>query len=134
MRIAEQYIHAFSKIAKEVTTCCTKKQRPVLSLLEFLYVVNFCCFFQGTTLLLPSSTADPASMMAQALSIYKNLIGNGLRYTDHRASSGSTDENKDDVSSKHSNESLESDSSTMTYNPYPGDVAFTLQSHKKDTN
>ncbi|CAN6480586.1 unnamed protein product [Victoria cruziana] len=105
LRIAEQYIHAFSKIAKE-----------------------------GTTLLLPSSTADPASMMAQALSIYKNLIGNGLRYTDHRASSGSTDDNKDDVSSKHSNESLESDSSTMTYNPYPGDVAFTLQSHKKDTN
>lgn len=31
---------------------------------------------QGTTLLLPSSTANPANMMAQALTMYKSLIGN----------------------------------------------------------
>ncbi|KAI6672522.1 hypothetical protein NL676_000428 [Syzygium grande] len=47
LRIAEQYIHAFGNIAKE-----------------------------GTTLLLPSSTANPANMMAQALTMYKSLIGN----------------------------------------------------------
>ncbi|XP_030445124.1 uncharacterized protein LOC115667708 [Syzygium oleosum] len=47
LRIAEQYIHAFGNIAKE-----------------------------GTTLLLPSSTANPAHMMAQALTMYKSLIGN----------------------------------------------------------
>ncbi|KAL7147246.1 hypothetical protein ABFS83_06G095700 [Erythranthe nasuta] len=47
LRIAEQYIHAFGNIAKE-----------------------------GTTVLLPASAADPANMMAQALSIYKNLVGN----------------------------------------------------------
>eukprot|EP01018_Ginkgo_biloba_P011826 Gb_29073 [translate_table: standard] len=47
LRIAEQYIQAFSKIAKE-----------------------------GTTMLLPSNAANPASMMAQALSIYKSLISN----------------------------------------------------------
>ncbi|KAE8649316.1 stomatin-like protein 2, mitochondrial [Cucumis sativus] len=47
LRIAEQYIQAFSNIAKE-----------------------------GTTMLLPSSAANPANMMAQALTIYKNLVGN----------------------------------------------------------
>lgn len=47
LRIAEQYVEAFSKIAKE-----------------------------GTTLLLPATASNPASMMAQALNIYKSLIGN----------------------------------------------------------
>lgn len=42
MRVAEQYVDAFGKIAKE-----------------------------GTTVLLPSGAADPASMVAQALAIYK---------------------------------------------------------------
>ncbi|KAL6972218.1 sugar transporter-like protein [Sarracenia purpurea var. burkii] len=45
LRVAEQYIHAFGKIAKE-----------------------------GTTVLLPNN-ANPASMMAQALCVYKSLIG-----------------------------------------------------------
>lgn len=31
---------------------------------------------QGTTLLLPATASNPASMMAQALNIYKSLIGN----------------------------------------------------------
>ncbi|KAG5602629.1 hypothetical protein H5410_033999 [Solanum commersonii] len=44
LRIAEQYVQAFSNIAKE-----------------------------GTTLLLPTSVSDPASMVAQALHIYKNI-------------------------------------------------------------
>ncbi|KAJ8559793.1 hypothetical protein K7X08_003851 [Anisodus acutangulus] len=44
LRIAEQYTQAFSNIAKE-----------------------------GTTLLLPTNASDPASMVAQALNIYKNL-------------------------------------------------------------
>lgn len=52
LRIAEQYIQAFSKIAKE-----------------------------STTLLLPSSAADPSSMMSQALVMYKNIIGNGSGMT-----------------------------------------------------
>ncbi|KAI4378213.1 hypothetical protein MLD38_015725 [Melastoma candidum] len=46
LRVAEQYIQAFSKIAKE-----------------------------GTTLLLPSSAANPANMVAQAMTMYKSLIG-----------------------------------------------------------
>ncbi|XP_019430978.1 PREDICTED: stomatin-like protein 2, mitochondrial [Lupinus angustifolius] len=47
LRIAEQYIQAFSNIAKE-----------------------------GTTMLLPSSASNPANMMAQALTMYKSLVGN----------------------------------------------------------
>ncbi|KAG2399580.1 uncharacterized protein HKW66_Vig0105670 [Vigna angularis] len=47
LRIAEQYIQAFSNIAKE-----------------------------GTTMLLPSSASNPANMMAQALTMYKSLLGN----------------------------------------------------------
>ncbi|CAL1365644.1 unnamed protein product [Linum trigynum] len=46
LKVAEQYIHAFGNIAKE-----------------------------GTTVLLPSSTANPASMIAQALTVYKSLLG-----------------------------------------------------------
>ena len=46
LRIAEQYIDAFSKIAKE-----------------------------STTVLLPSNVSEPSSMMAQALTMYKNMIG-----------------------------------------------------------
>lgn len=58
LRVAEQYIQAFSNIAKE-----------------------------GTTMLLPSSTANPASMMAQALTMYKSLIGNVASDGSHEASS-----------------------------------------------
>ncbi|KAK4719659.1 hypothetical protein R3W88_017997 [Solanum pinnatisectum] len=49
LRIAEQYVQAFSNIAKE-----------------------------GTTLLLPTSVSDPASMVAQALHIYKNLTSKNV--------------------------------------------------------
>ncbi len=44
MRIAEQYLNAFGSIAKA-----------------------------GTTLMLPANSNDPASMVAQALSIYNNV-------------------------------------------------------------
>lgn len=46
LRIAEQYIAAFSALAKE-----------------------------STTMLLPTGGSNPASMMAQALSIYKGVVG-----------------------------------------------------------
>lgn len=38
-------------------------------------------------MLLPSSAANPASMMAQALTIYKSLIGNATGDGSHKASS-----------------------------------------------
>ncbi|KAI8103911.1 hypothetical protein M9435_006437 [Picochlorum sp. BPE23] len=45
LRVAEQYLDAFGKVAKE-----------------------------STTMLLPSSGHDPASMVAQAMNIYKNIV------------------------------------------------------------
>ncbi|CAN0922835.1 Uncharacterized protein C16G5.07c [Linum grandiflorum] len=48
LKVAEQYIQAFGNIAK-----------------------------QGTTMLLPTSAANPASMIAQALTMYKSVLGNG---------------------------------------------------------
>lgn len=57
LRVAEQYINAFGNVAKE-----------------------------GTTLLLPMNASNPASIMAQALNIYKSLIGPG-----HSSSSLPTD-------------------------------------------
>ncbi|KAJ6976425.1 hypothetical protein NC653_028525 [Populus alba x Populus x berolinensis] len=46
LKIAEQYVGAFGNIAKE-----------------------------GTTILLPSATGNPANIMAQAFTMYKNLLG-----------------------------------------------------------
>ncbi|KAI3906920.1 hypothetical protein MKW92_032716 [Papaver armeniacum] len=47
LRIAEQYINAFGEVAKK-----------------------------GTTMLLPADVSHPANMMSQALSLYKNVVGN----------------------------------------------------------
>ncbi|KAL1539813.1 stomatin-like protein 2, mitochondrial [Salvia divinorum] len=65
LRVAEQYIQAFSQLAKK-----------------------------GTTMLLPSNPAQPASMMAQAFSIYKSMIVDqpGIEKTE---SSGSKAETED---------------------------------------
>uniref|UniRef100_A0A2P2KVA6 Uncharacterized protein MANES_05G196100 n=1 Tax=Rhizophora mucronata TaxID=61149 RepID=A0A2P2KVA6_RHIMU len=57
MKIAELYIYAFSNIAKE-----------------------------GTTMLLPSNNANPAKMMAQALTMYKSLVGNVSNHGGHEIS------------------------------------------------
>ncbi|GMY07682.1 stomatin-like protein 2, mitochondrial [Fagus crenata] len=57
LRIAEQYVQAFSNIAKE-----------------------------STTMLLPSSAGNPANMMAQALTMYKSLIGNVSNVGSHATS------------------------------------------------
>ncbi|KAH1075295.1 hypothetical protein J1N35_027623 [Gossypium stocksii] len=54
LRIAEQYVQAFGNIAKE-----------------------------GTTMLLPSSTANPSNMIAQALTMYKSLVKNAATDGSH---------------------------------------------------
>ncbi|PIN02898.1 Prohibitins and stomatins of the PID superfamily [Handroanthus impetiginosus] len=99
LRIAEQYIHAFSMIAKE-----------------------------GTTVLLPSNASNPASMMAQALSVYKNLInkdsGNGLPKI---SQAGSTDR----ITSLES-EDEGSPSTKPAAQDHLGEPVFSLQSRSKD--
>ncbi|KAL0321642.1 UNVERIFIED_CONTAM: putative protein C16G5.07c [Sesamum calycinum] len=103
LRIAEQYIQAFSMIAKE-----------------------------GTTVLLPSSASNPANMMAQALAIYKNMIGkNSGKGLSEGPEVGSTDHTKTDALSWESG-----DESPTTAQPtsqdHLGEPVFSLQSPKKD--
>ncbi|KAL1547307.1 stomatin-like protein 2, mitochondrial [Salvia divinorum] len=97
LRVAEQYIQAFGQLAKK-----------------------------GTTMLLPSDHGQPASMMAQAFSIYKNMIGDqlGTRPTE---SSGSKAETEDTSSP------LELDAESSPSSKPDGDKRlsapiFTLQS------
>ncbi|KAG6402938.1 hypothetical protein SASPL_135152 [Salvia splendens] len=65
LRVAEQYIQAFSQLAKK-----------------------------GTTMLLPSNPAQPASMMAQAFSIYKSMIVDqaGIEKTESSESKAETED------------------------------------------
>uniref|UniRef100_A0A3Q7HVB9 Band 7 domain-containing protein n=1 Tax=Solanum lycopersicum TaxID=4081 RepID=A0A3Q7HVB9_SOLLC len=83
LRIAEQYIQAFSSIAKE-----------------------------GTTLLLPTNVSDPASMVAQALHIYKNLTSKnvGIEQTKLKVSDSFEVINNDSfITDKSTNEDDETD-------------------------
>ena len=50
LRVAEQYVEAFGKIAKK-----------------------------GNTVLLPANTGDPAAMVAQAMSVYRAVQGSSVR-------------------------------------------------------
>ncbi|KAK4351047.1 hypothetical protein RND71_030360 [Anisodus tanguticus] len=101
LRIAEQYIQAFSNIAKE-----------------------------GTTLLLPTSAADPASMMAQALGIYKNVVGkNPVTELPGTSQSKLTRNTRQSDSS-----AVSSDDSSLTGKSadedHLGDPVFSLQTQK----
>lgn len=103
LKIAEQYVQAFSQIAKA-----------------------------GTTILLPSSPSNPASMIAQALTVYKNLIGN-------KSPSGVPqnpdimEKIKNDAPSWESGDEgspgAENDNQSRA-----GDPVFSLQRPKKDNN
>ncbi|KAL7003734.1 hypothetical protein U1Q18_004882 [Sarracenia purpurea var. burkii] len=102
LRIAEQYIHAFSMIAKE-----------------------------GTTLLLPSTASNPASMMAQALSIYKGLIDNNSS----NVQDASHAEIAENVKAEPPFDRTKSDSSAMPAKSTGGDQGgpiFSLQSPNKE--
>lgn len=100
LRIAEQYIHAFGKIAKE-----------------------------GTTMLLPSSASNPANMMAQALTMYKSLLGNVPSNT-HSGTAPLPLEGKKEGnhSSGEVNENSTTLSTTRGTPAHPGTSGFSLQS------
>ncbi|KAG5558948.1 hypothetical protein RHGRI_008783 [Rhododendron griersonianum] len=101
LRIAEQYIEAFSKIAKE-----------------------------GTTLLLPATASNPASMMAQALTIYKSLIGNessGVQDTSRAKVTGDVEGEPDEKTSIYSSKHPKS-----TDGDNQGRPVFSLQSPKNE--
>ncbi|CAM8971099.1 unnamed protein product [Rhodiola kirilowii] len=96
LKIAEQYVHAFGNIAKE-----------------------------GTTLLLPSSASDPASMVSQALVVYKSLIGNASSDPARLAfQNQKTDKGQGNKSSSHD--------TTTAEVPRFTSPTFSLQSNKRE--
>eukprot|EP00268_Persea_americana_P014144 TRINITY_DN16273_c0_g1_i3.p1 TRINITY_DN16273_c0_g1~~TRINITY_DN16273_c0_g1_i3.p1 ORF type:complete len:417 (-),score=86.37 TRINITY_DN16273_c0_g1_i3:563-1813(-) len=100
LRIAEQYIQAFGNIAKE-----------------------------ATTLLLPSTAANPANMMAQAMTIYKSLIGADIRgLPSNVPQPGPTYDSKGGDSTKQADDSPISDASAP--DAFPVEPVFSLQSPK----
>ncbi|KAF8404857.1 hypothetical protein HHK36_009747 [Tetracentron sinense] len=97
LRIAEQYIQAFSKIAKE-----------------------------RTAMLLPSTASNPASMMAQALTIYESLIGSGSGGGLHEFSRfGPSDNSKVDASTGQAGDGSSTPDADL------GKPVFSLQSPKR---
>ncbi|MBA0689851.1 hypothetical protein Goshw_027263 [Gossypium schwendimanii] len=94
LRIAEQYVQAFSNIAKE-----------------------------GTTMLLPSSTANPSNMIAQALTMYKSLVKNASTDGSHAKDSPSEEPEGETQDLPTSVEARDT-----SHDDQPG---FSLQSSKK---
>lgn len=104
LRIAEQYINAFGRIAKE-----------------------------GTTLLLPTAVGNPSSMIAQALSIYKSLNGSPS-YPGRRPPSENGDEiETGDITGISEIEARLSKTGSVPYHDSdPSAQGFSLQSPSKD--
>ncbi|KAL1329101.1 hypothetical protein HN51_046244 [Arachis hypogaea] len=99
LRVAEQYIHAFSNIAKE-----------------------------GTTMLLPSSASNPANMMAQALTMYKSLLGN---VSGNKSSSTSGQLEGNDSSGEGKDEGTATATSALEDPDHHEKTGFSLQSPKR---
>uniref|UniRef100_A0A1J3I1C7 Stomatin-like protein 2, mitochondrial n=1 Tax=Noccaea caerulescens TaxID=107243 RepID=A0A1J3I1C7_NOCCA len=104
-RVAEQYIHAFGNIAKE-----------------------------GTTMLLPSGASNPASMIAQALTMYKSLV-QSTPNSDHQESA-EAEEDWEDMDEKHTSEGSKNQSGSTTFDTekpgHTGEPRFSLQSRTKE--
>lgn len=103
LRVAEQYIQAFGNIAKE-----------------------------GTTLLLPASASNPANMMAQVMSIYKNLVKKSP--TDELpeiSESVALPESSPKESSLPESPRKEKDENSQAAENHSGESAFSLQNTKK---
>ncbi|KAJ6969499.1 stomatin-like protein 2 [Populus alba x Populus x berolinensis] len=105
LKIAEQYVGAFGNIAKE-----------------------------GTTILLPSATGNPANIMAQAFTMYKSLLGNvsnGGRSGPSSLAESTSAESVDSTTVLEDNASSFSINSTGESARDNGEPGFSLQSRKK---
>ncbi|KAF3945817.1 hypothetical protein CMV_027845, partial [Castanea mollissima] len=106
LRVAEQYVQAFGNIAKE-----------------------------STTMLLPSSAGNPANMMAQALTMYKSLIGNVSSVGSHDTSSTKLAAGvKGDASGETGNESPTTAKTTDTVNQIVLQMRILLAEHISMSN
>ncbi|PSS32275.1 Stomatin-like protein [Actinidia chinensis var. chinensis] len=106
LRVAEQYIQAFSKIAK-----------------------------QSTTVLLPTADSNPTSMIAQTLQIYKSLIGDSSDDVKAKISGNYKAEIPGNAKTEPSSDKGANDRSTpvkSTNGDGPDEPVFSLQSPKKE--
>ncbi|XP_038991216.1 stomatin-like protein 2, mitochondrial [Hibiscus syriacus] len=104
LRIAEQYVHAFSNIAKE-----------------------------GTTMLLPSSTANPANMIAQALTMYKSLVKNASADGSYTNVAHELPKSTKDAPGEPEGETLDLSKSVEARDTsHDGQPVFSLQNPKKN--
>ncbi|KAJ6677461.1 STOMATIN-LIKE PROTEIN 2 MITOCHONDRIAL [Salix viminalis] len=104
LKIAEQYVAAFGNIAKE-----------------------------GTTILLPSATDNPANIMAQAFTMYRSLLGNVSSGGHNRSSlaESTSAETVDPATILEDNASSFAIKSTDESARDNGEPGFSLQSGKK---
>uniref|UniRef100_A0A6N2LL20 Band 7 domain-containing protein n=1 Tax=Salix viminalis TaxID=40686 RepID=A0A6N2LL20_SALVM len=104
LKIAEQYVTAFGNIAKE-----------------------------GTTILLPSATDNPANIMAQAFTMYRSLLGNVSSGGHNRSSlaESTSAETVDPATILEDNASSFAIKSTDESARENGEPGFSLQSGKK---
>ncbi|CDP04973.1 unnamed protein product [Coffea canephora] len=103
LRVAEQYIQAFGNIAKE-----------------------------GTTLLLPASASNPANMVAQVMSIYKNLVKKSpADELPEISESVALPESSPKESSLPEPRRKEKDENSQAAENHSGESAFSLQDTKK---
>ncbi|KAL5719275.1 hypothetical protein ACHQM5_012077 [Ranunculus cassubicifolius] len=104
LRVAEQYIAAFSNVAK-----------------------------QSTTMLLPNNASEPANMMAQALGIYKGLTGTGSfggkGGVTYERNKSEVSDSESYIASGHDN--LLDTKTVTSSDASVGEPVFTLQNPKK---
>ena len=95
---------------------------------------SFHFFFQGTTILLPSATGNPANIMAQAFTMYKSLLGNvsnGGRNGSSSLAESTSAESVDSTTVLEDNASSFAIKSTGESARDNGEPGFSLQSRKK---
>lgn len=85
-------------------------------------------------MLLPSTSSNPASMIAQALTMYKSLVNNGRNIDHQEAAAVETD--SEDIVENHISEGSENRSGSTTFDTdksgHIGEPRFSLQSRTKE--
>lgn len=98
----------------------------------YLVFLNLSLIMQGTTVLLPNSASDPASMISQALVVYKSLINNPSTDSPHQLSDSSHKPNDKEISQSSFHDSKPAKKNTTPEVPRFTSPKFSLQSHKED--
>lgn len=86
-------------------------------------------------MLLPSTASNPASMIAQALTMYKSLVNNGPS-RNHQETEALDEADLEDVGEKHISEGSSNRSGSTSFDTekpgHIGEPRFSLQNRTKD--